>query len=159
MNLIDPTFESLVSRPVAAVVQAAFDEERALAKVQEAIGRRDDAKGEYQDAILEIGRTLAEARRAMPGPIIGGVESYGPRFLAFIEKCGLAKHTAKTYMSYARDPQRLFAKRERNTVRGRNQTAQYARRKTLEEIVDMLRAADSIEQAIETIQGELNEAA
>jgi hypothetical protein len=161
MNIIGPTFDQLVRRPTAAVVQAAFDEEHALAEVRRHVKRRDAAKGEYKNAVIDIGRLLVEVRRAMPGvKRVNGQETPSAQFLAFVEKCGFTKAAAWQYMSYARNPEGYLDRIKANAKLGREQRAgwKFHRRQTLAEIVDMLRAADSIEQAIETIQGELNEA-
>jgi hypothetical protein len=143
-----------------AIVQAAFDEERALAEVRQAIERRDEAKGEYKDAILAIGQVLIDARRAMPGVMVGGSEKYSPQFLAFVEKCGLGKMTAAHYMGFVRDPKRLELLRQKAALdRRRGGPTVRVRRKTLKEVLDMLKDADSVEQAMEVIRGELNEQA
>lgn len=131
--MIEPT---AWGAPVAEVWQA-FDEEAALARVKELIGRRDDAQGEKQDAILKIGQEFIEMRRRFPGEMVKGMERYSPRFLAFIEKTGLVKETARHYMCYARDPKKL----ELHRARDRGTKATYATRgrtKVLAEIRDAL---------------------
>lgn len=138
--------------PPSAYVQAAFDEEQAAARVKEATARRDDARADYKDAILEIGRILVEARRAMPDvPGVTGRGAFSPQFLAFVAKCGLAKQTARLYMGYARNPKILEAQRRRGRIR------RVPRPKVLAEILEMLREAGSVEEAIAVIEGELSE--
>ena len=97
--------DTIFAAPQVAEVQQAFDEERALAEIREQMVRKGAAKGEFQDAILPIGRQFIAARRAMPDVAgVSGRLTYGPAFLAFIEKSGLGRRTACIYMTYARNP-------------------------------------------------------
>lgn len=143
-----------------AVVQAAFDEARALAECRELIARRDEAKGEFKDAVALLGQKLIEARRAMPG-VMGpfNKESFSPGFLAFVEKTGLALSTAKSYMVFARDPKKREAY---NAKKGIRNAAKYRakrnrdRRLALEEVVELLGQAPDLATARRVIQEELN---
>lgn len=133
-----------------AMIQAAFDEAQALAECRELIARRDEAKGEFKDAILLLGQRLIAARKAMPGATgIGGKENYSVAFKAFLEKVGLATNTASTYMSYARNPARLAAQRSRDSQRAR-------RTKVLTEVAELLAQAPDLDTARRVIQEELN---
>jgi len=133
-----------------AIVQAAFDEARTLAECRELIARRNDARGEFKDAVLLLGQRLVAARAAMPGPVgVGGKESYSAGFKAFLEKLGLATNTASTYMSYARDPARLSAQKVRESQRTR-------RAKVLKEVAELLAQAPDLDTARRVIQEELN---
>lgn len=144
-----------------AIVVAAFDEARALEEIKAAVAARDEAKGEFKDAILVIGQKLIEARRAMPG-IIGrnGRETYSSAFLAFVEQCGLSIHTARSYVTFARDPKRLERHRGR-THKGNNKRfigrLKETRRCALEEVRDLLQQAPDLETAQRIIQEELDE--
>jgi hypothetical protein len=140
-----------------------FDEARALEEIKSQLERRDEAKGEFKDAILLIGQKLIEARRALPGASIGNGESYSPAFLAFIEKSGVKKVTASMYMSYARDPRRLDAERARQRaitakMGGAMQRASTThRRRTLADVQALLAEAPDLETARRIITEELNE--
>lgn len=150
-----------------AMIQAAFDEARALAECRELIARRDEAKGEFKDAILLLGQKFIEARRMMPDVPSrsdgGGARTYSPAFRAFIEKCGLAHITACHYMSFARDPKKLEAHKKRKadiTAKAGGSGAYQngrSRRRALVEVLDMLKKAADLDAAIEAIQEELNE--
>jgi len=136
-----------------ALVQAAFDEARALAECKELIERRDDAQGEVKEAFLLLGQKLIQARRAMPGTMKpNGTEKYSPTFLAFIDKVGLTLATARRYMSFARDPKRLEANRAHARKRGSER-----RVRVLKEVVELLAQAPDLETARRVIQEELNE--
>lgn len=138
-----------------AMIQAAFDEARALVECRELIARRDEAKGEYKDAILLLGQKFIEARKAMPGVIApGGNERYSPAFKAFVEKTGLSIITACNYMCYARNPKRLEAARARATV---SSLASTRRAKILKEVAQLLAEAPDLATARRVIQEELNE--
>jgi hypothetical protein len=105
--------QSVVPTPhQAAEVRYVFDEEKALAECKELIARRDEAKGEFKDTIVEIGKRLLEARRAWPDERLpqGGV-GYSKQLRTFIAKLGIEHNTGKRYMSYARDPSRLAENR------------------------------------------------
>lgn len=137
-----------------AMIQAAFDEARALAECRELIARRDEAKGEFKDAILLLGQKFIEARRMMPGTMApGGMERYSPAFLAFVAKTGLSMGTAASYMGYARKPERLMVHRER--VNHNNKFAHRA--KILKEVAQLLAEAPDLATARRVIQEELNE--
>ena len=148
-----------VLNPPAIVVQA-FDEARAVEECKALIERRDEAKGEFKDAILALGQKFIEARRAMPDVpnLKGGGLMYGPAFLAFIEKCGLAKPTAAKYMSYVKDPRRLMATRTRGLA-DTNRYRARLRRQTLAEVSALLVEAPDLETARRIITEELNELA
>lgn len=137
-----------------AMIQAAFDEARALAECRELIARRDEAKGEFKDALLLLGQKFIEARRMMPGsPRPNGQENYSDRFKAFVEKTGLAIGTAANYMGYARKPERLMLHREKI-----NHNNKFARRaKVLKEVAQLLAEAPDLATARRVIQEELNE--
>jgi hypothetical protein len=147
-----------VVSPPAYVVQA-FDEAKAVAECRALIERRDEAKGEFKDAILELGQKLIEARRAMPGVKGKGKEVYSPAFLAFVEKCGLAKDSAGIYMGYARDPRRLEKNRANTAalIKKKGGTKGYYRRKTLTEVRELLQQAPDVATALRVIEEELNE--
>jgi hypothetical protein len=135
----------------SAYVQAAFDEARALAECKALLERRDEAKGEFKDAVLLLGQKLTEARRAMPGVIgPGGHEKYSPAFRSFIGQLGLALTTAKGYISFARNPARLAASRKRHYSGMR-------RVRVLKEVAELLAQAPDIETARRVIQEELSE--
>ena len=145
-----------VLNPPAVVVQA-FDEVRALVEIQEAVARRDEAKGEFKDAISVVGRKLIEARRAMPDvPSRGsrGHLTYSPAFLAFIEKTGLTKSTARHYMSYVRNPKTL--EKQRNNALCHGGTGR-RRRRLLTEVLDLLTKAPDLNTAIAVVREEINE--
>src|SRR5438270_13770063 len=101
-------------------VRQLFDEARSLAACRVLIEQRDTAKGEYIDAVLALGHQLIQVRRAVPGASVRpGQESYSPTFLAFIEKLGIHRATATRYMSQARDPRKLDARRKAGSTRNR----------------------------------------
>lgn len=134
-----------------AMIQAAFDEARALAECRELIARRNEARGEFKSAVLLLGQRLIAARAAMPGPMgVAGRESYSVGFKAFLGKLGLAMSTASAYMSYARDPARLSAQKVRESHRTR-------RAKVLKEVAELLAEAPDLATARRVIQEELNE--
>lgn len=139
------TEEFLITQRLSppAIVQAAFDEARIVAECRALIVRRDEAKGEFKSVIIALGQKFLEARRAMCG-----AGHYTPAFIAFIEKCGLAKRTVEGYMSYARKPERLTRDKSRRGIAP-------ARRRTLVEIRDMLTQAADLDAAIEAIDLEL----
>lgn len=152
MNLLSDIAPEVISPP--ALVQAAFDEVKAVAECRVLIERRDDARGDYSEAIIALGQKLIDARKAMPGPVLkNGTESYSPRFLVFIEKLGLSRSTAVSYMCFARNPQRLanaHNRYKRYTVGG-------YRKKTLTEVQELLIQASTLEEARRVIEEELNE--
>lgn len=138
-----------------AMIQAAFDEARALAECRELIARRDEAKGEFKDAILLLGQKFIEARRMMPGRrALNGVETYSDQFKAFVEKTGLSMSTVCGYMSFARKPESLTAHRKRGT---RSSRAATHRMKALKEVAQLLAEAPDLATARRVIQEELNE--
>ena len=138
-----------------AMIQAAFDEARALAECRELIARRDEAKGEYKDAVLLLGQKFIEARRMMPGAVMpNGQENYSDQFKAFVEKAGLSVKTARHYMRYARNPKAL--ERQRAVGRARD-GARYRRAKVLKEVAQLLAEAPDLATARRVIQEELNE--
>lgn len=137
-----------------AIVQAAFDEKRALAEIKEQIERRDEGRAEYKDSILRIGATFIAARRAMRGPMVGGSEKYSPAFLQFVAATGLTPGSAGNYMGYARNPSRLEYKRRNDAKRP---GAAPARRQALQEIVKALDNGHSVEDVIAAIRKEVNE--
>jgi hypothetical protein len=148
-----------VVSPPAYVVQA-FDEAKAVAECRTLVKRRDEAKGEFKDAILALGQKLIEARRAMPGVILtgghGGVrESYSLAFLAFVEKCGISRAAASQYMSYARNP--LTSVRNKAHYASKNTPKFFYRRKTLAEVRELLQQAPDVATALRVIEEELNE--
>ena len=157
-------FRPDVLNPPAIVVQA-FDEARALEEIKAAVERRDEAKGEFKGAVLVIGQTLIEARRAMPGTALpNGMEKYSPAFLAFIEKCGLARITAIGYMGFARNPARYTAKVAggkalKKALRAARGADYYPRRRILAEVSALLAEAPDLETARRVITEELNELA
>lgn len=155
--MLDPLRPDVINPP--AIVQAAFDEARALVEIKAAVERRNTAKGEFKHAVLVIGQRLVEARRAMPDVVgVRGARTgaYSPAFLAFIEKCGLARSTAQNYMGYVRDPRRL--ERARAQTNGTTVRAGW-RRKTLTEVQALLAEAPDLATASRIIAEELNELA
>ena len=146
----------IFAAPQAAEVRQAFDEERALAEIREQMVRKGAAKGEFQDAILVMGQTLTAARRAMPGaPGIAGRENFSAAFLAFVARAGIKRSTAKLYMFYARNPDRLTADRKIKAEHNLGRTGRrYYRAETLSEIRDALLNA-SKEEVLEAINQEL----
>jgi hypothetical protein len=143
-----------VVSPPAYVVQA-FDEAKAVAECRALVERRDEAKGEFRIATLVLGQKLIEARRAMPGVVTTfGNETYSPAFLAFVEKCGLAKCTALQYMSYARNPARMMEHSKRASHARR---VARTRHKTLTEVRELLQQAPDVATALRVIEEELNE--
>jgi hypothetical protein len=133
-----------------AIYAPAFDEQHALVTARNLLAQRDAAKGDYKDAVLALGRLLADVRRTLPDvPGQRGTLTFSPAFLAFTEKVGLTRSTVTQYMSYARDPKRLEANRSR--MRGNNTPKHRYRRQTLEQILAAIEngfTADDIRAAI-----------
>lgn len=146
--------DTLFAAPQVTEVRPAFDEERAVAEIREQVARKQDARGEYRSAVLEIGAQLLAARRAMPDvpKLRAGGTQYSPQFLAFIEKTGLGVSTAQIYMGYARNPASFEAYRQRDKRYGGS--GYYVRRKALTEIRDALLNA-SKEEVLAAINEEL----
>ncbi len=148
----------LISPP--AMIQAAFDEARALAECRELIARRDEAKGEFKDAVLLLGQRLVAARKAMPGaPLPNGREHFSPAFVSFVEKTGLSFGTVKRYMTYARNPRQLESQRARERERAGITVSSFKhqRVKVLTEVAKLLAEAPDLATARRVIQEELNE--
>lgn len=164
MNEVHFTGHNMLNPP--AIVRQAFDEATAVAECRALIERKDAAKGDFKDATLLLGQRLLDARRAMPDvPRFGthGKLLCSPAFRAFVEKCGIAWHTARCYMNYARNPQALEQARLRNrqhheaTGGSHKATVNRARRKTLAEVQALLAEAPDLETARRVIAEELNE--
>ena len=132
-----------------AMIRAAFDEARALAECKELIARRDEAKGEFKDAVLLLGQKLIEARRAMPDVVFSdGKKCYSRGFSGFLEKAGLTVGGAYSYMRFARDPAKLD--------RARRQARVGPRTRVLKEVVELLAQAPDLATARQVIQEELD---
>lgn len=142
-----------------AIIQAAFDEARALAECRELIARRDEAKGEHKGATLLLGQMLIAARKAMPGVLRpNGQEAYSDRFKAFVEKAGITLGTAQVYMTYARKPARLEKVKAYSVAYESTYKRAAARRaKILKEVAQLLAEAPDLATARRVIQEELNE--
>jgi hypothetical protein len=137
-----------------AEVRYVFDEARALIAIKEAVRVRDVAGAAKADAIIEIGKLFIAARKQWPGERNkNGTEAYSPRFLAFIEKAGLALSTAQGYMVYARKPASLEAARA-----GHSNRATILRARVLREIHAALLEGTK-EEVIAAIEEMLNEKA
>lgn len=153
MNLIEPT---AWGAPVAEVRQA-FDEERALAEIREQIARRDDATGEYKQAVFRIGDVFVKVKLAYPNiPGKTPTGAHDPRFVAFCEKAGVSVKRAMRCVSYARKPETYFADVQKQAahIKARGGAKTIFRNQTLIEIRDAL-LESSREEVLEAINLEL----
>jgi hypothetical protein len=149
-----------------AIVRQAFDEEKALAECRELIARRDEAKGEFKSTILLLGQKLAEARQAWPDTVNsrGCGKTYNPRLIGFAEKLGIARGSLRSYLGFARNPQRLLDHYQRSKKRDATLGGGYkrgqgvARRKTLEEILAAYDNGYPPAEIFAAIRKEINEA-
>lgn len=143
------TEEFLITQRLSppAIVQAAFDEARALEEIKAAVERRDNAR-------LVIGQKLNEARQALSPLSLSDSQPWTEAFKAFVAKTGLARSTVYIYMSYARNPASMTRHLELKRAADRSSVR---RRKLLEEVRELLQQAPDLTTAQRIIQEELDE--